>query len=295
MRVLAAGYCTLDQIGLVERFAERGIATEMPTFSIQGGGTAATAAVALSRWGIELSFVGKVGDDERGDLIIRTVESEGVNTSAMVREAGKVSQLSFVIIETTSGVSHVYYTSGNVSPLRAEEVDDSQVDGADLLLVDGEYPNAQLALMKSAREKGTPVLLEANRNRQVAEECVPHADIVVASERAASSFTGVGDLVGICEAMLEKGPRRVVITMGDEGAVARDRGGEMVRVPVYDVPVVDRTGAGDIFLAAVALGCLKEWDVERLLRFANAAASLSCKGIGARSAIPSQEEIEGLL
>ena len=264
----------------------------MPTFSIQGGGTAANAAVAMARWGLDLQFVGKVADDERGELILRTLEGEGVDASGVVRQRGKVSQLSFVIIEASSGTSHVYYTRGNVSPLTAAEVDLAALEGMDLLVVDGEYPEAQLQLMKRAREIGVPVLLEANRNRQVAEECVQFADTVVASERAASSFTGVGNLEAICRAMLEKGPSRAIVTMGDEGAVGMDRSGEMVRVPVVDVEVVDRTGAGDIFLAAVGYGCLKDWELQRLLRFANVAASLSCKWIGARSAIPSREEVE---
>lgn len=295
MRVLTVGYCTLDQIGLVDRFAENDVKVEMPTFSIQGGGTAATAAVALSRWGASTRFIGKVADDERGDLIVRTLSNEGVGTEYIVREPGKVSQVSFVIVEASSGNSHSYYTPGNVAALQAEELDASIVEGHDLLLVDGAYPAAQIHLMKKARELGIPVVIEATRDRGVTAECVALADVVVASERQASAFTGVGSLEGICEAFLAKGPTTAIVTLGDEGAVAKRAEEEMVRVLAEDVAVVDRTGAGDIFLGAVALGVLEDWPLDKIVRFANMAASLSCKGLGGRSAIESREKLEGLI
>lgn len=295
MRILAVGYCTLDQIGLVEEFGEGDSHAEMPTISIQGGGTAATAAVALSRWGASTRFVGKVADDERGDLIVRTLSNEGVDTSSMVREKGKVSQLSFVIVKASSGQRHCYYTSGNVGQLQPEEIDPNIVEGHDLLLIDAEYPAAQAHVMKRARELGIPVVLEADRHRGVVAECVALADVVIASEREASAFTGVGNLEGICRAFLEKGPKIAIVTLGDEGAVALGREESLVRVPADDVNVVDRTGAGDIFLASVALGVVEGWPLEKLVRFANRAASLACTGLGGRGAIADREEIEAFI
>lgn len=292
MRVLSVGECTLDQIGIVERFAEAGAAVEMPTFSIQGGGTAATAAVALVRWGAEVRFIGKTATDERGALIERTLSGEGVDTRGMIREGDRISQVRFVVIESSTKESHTYFTPGNVGELEIDEIDVDLLEGVDLLLIDGNEPRAQMELMRKARERGIPVLLEACGDREIAAECVGMADVVVVSERRASEITGMGALDEICRGLLEKGPKTAIVTLGNEGAVGLSRDAELVRVGPCEVEVVDRTGAGDIFLGAVALALLEGWEVERMVGFANCAAGLSCRGLGSRSGIPGREEIE---
>lgn len=294
MKVLCVGFCTLDQIGVVERFAEPGSAAEMPTFSTQGGGTAATAAVALARWGVQVRFVGKVGDDERGRNIERTLSGEGVDTASMVFQSGKVSQTRFVLVESASQESITYFTPGNVEPLLAEELPLGLLDGQDLLVVDGTFPAAQLALMKEARRRSIPVLFDCIRVDGPSSEAISAADVVVTSERRASKLTGMGTLEGICDALLAMGPRTAVVTLGDEGAVGKAKDEILVTVDPYEVAVVDRTGDGDIFLGALALGVLEGWTVDKLLAVANCAAGLSCTGIGSRSEVPSREEIIAL-
>ncbi len=292
MKVLSVGHCTLDQIGVVERFAEEDEQVEMPTFSVQGGGTAATAAVALARWGVEVRFVGKVGDDDRGELIERTLSDEGVATDRMIRSPGRISQVRFVFVERDSGHRHTYFTPGNVGPLDPQEIAPELVDEHELLLIDSQFPQAQLGLMKRAKKQGIPVVLEANHGSGVVSECVPFADVVIASERQASSYTGVGSLQGILEALLEKGPATAIITLGDEGAVAMGRDHELVRVDALQVEFLDPTGASDVFLGAVALGTLEGWELDRLVRFANAAAGLACTGPGGRSAIADRDRLQ---
>ena len=291
MQALAVGHCTLDQIGLVDHFARDDEEVQMPTYSVQGGGAAATASVALARWGAFVRFVGKVGDDDRGALIERTLADEGVCTQRLVKEAGRISQTRFVVVEVSSGRWKTYFTPGDVTPLSPDDVDVQCVDDQDLLVIDGRFPDAQLPLMKRANEKGIPVVCEANKNRSGLAEYVAASDVLVTSERTASAFTGVGSLEGICEALLEQGPRIAILTLGDEGAVALGRESELVRVEAESVDVVDVTGASHVFLGAVALGVFEEWELDKLVSFANAAAGHSCTGPGGRSAIAGREEL----
>lgn len=292
MDALCVGYCTLDQIGLVEHFARDDEEVEMPTFSVQGGGTAATAAVALARWGTSTGFVGKVGDDDRGSHIVRTLADEGVDTSQVVRQDHKISQVRFVVVDTSSGQRHAYYTPGNVGTLRSDEIDSGLLDDCRLLVVDGNYPQAQIELMERAQSGDVTVVMHLPGNPDSMEECVGHADVVVASERTASAFTGVGSLRGICEAFLEYGPRIAIVTLGDEGAVASSRSAELVRVSAPQVEVVDSTGADDVFVGGVALGVLEQWDLEKIVRYANSASRLACTGPGGRSAIADRTTLE---
>ncbi len=283
--VLAVGHCTLDHIGLVEKLAKHDEEVDIRTYSIQGGGTAATAAVALARWGVDTQFVGKVGDDARGKQIVHTLRDEGVDTSAVVCQSGAISQARHVIAERNGTMRTAYSTPGTVTPLSADEVDATVVDEADLVVVDGWCSGAKSELLDRANKRGVPVILEADHGRKVEGKSVHHADVVVASEREASAYTGVGDLEGICAAFLEKGPHTAIVTLGDEGAVAMSREEDYVRLEAPAVEVVDTTGAGDVFLAAIAWGYLQGWPLERLIEEANRAAAHACLGPGGRSSI----------
>jgi sugar/nucleoside kinase (ribokinase family) len=210
----------------------------------------------------------------------------------MIQQPGAVSQLSFIVAETASGKKQTYVTEGNVADLDPGEFDvDAVLEGVDILLADGTHVPAELELMRAAKARGITVVLDASTNRAGIGEAVAACDFLVASERFASQFAGVGQLESLCRALLEKGPSTVCVTLGDEGAVAMAEGGEMVRRDAFDVDVVDATGAGDVFHGAVIYGITQSWPVEKWLDFARVAAGLSCLGIGGRSAIPAVDDV----
>jgi len=292
MRVLAVGHCTLDYLAIVDRFLEPDGKKEMLQFSQQGGGSAATAAVALARWGVATRFLGKAGDDDRGRRIHRTIQDEGVDASKFVFQPGAVSQMSFIVIEQGSGRKQTHFTQGNVDPLASSEIPADLLDGVDWLLVDGTHPDAELPLMREAKSRGVKVLLDAQSNTGSIQEAVAHCDVLVASERFASQFAGVGELKELCNTLLGKRPSTVVVTLGIDGCVAMtsaDR--SIVRLDAFDVPVVDTTGAGDVFHGAILYGLVHGWDLKKQVEFANVAAGLTCRGVGGRGAIPTLEEI----
>lgn len=292
MRVLSVGHCTLDHIAVVERFLEPDFKVEMSKFSVQGGGSAATAITTLSRWGVDSAFVGKVGSDERGRQIKATLTGEEVDCEHLVVEQDAVSQFSFITVEEDSGRKKTLYTRGNVSPLEAGEVDETVLDGVDYLLLDGQQPNAQLALSKAARNRDITVIFDASSNEPGTESLVANCDLIIASERFASQFTGVGRLDRICEVFLERGPNCAIVTLGDEGVVGLEDGmNSLIRIGPHPVGVVDSTGAGDVFFGALTYAMIQDWEFAHSMKFANTAAALSCKGIGGRGPIPEVAEV----
>lgn len=296
MRILGVGLCTMDHLGVVERFAERDFKVELDQFSLQGGGAAATAMVILARLGMETSFIGKVGDDSRGRDIVATLSGEGVDTQHVIYQEGGVSQSSFIVVEANSGHKQTYFTRGDIEPLSADEVALEVLDGVDILHVDGSAPNAQLALLEAARERGITTVLDAERVDGRIGELVHHSDYLVASERFASQFTGEGALEAMCRALLEHGLEAAVVTLGDEGSVAMRRAdAKLVRAPAHDVKVFDTTGAGDVFHGAFLYGIANAWPLERAVRFANIAGALACTVLGGRSVELDLEELEAML
>lgn len=296
MRVLGVGQCTLDFIGVIDRFVEPDSQIELDQFSIQGGGPAATAMVVLARWGEQAAFVGKVGTDSRGDEIIATLSGEGVEVGEMLRDEGAISPSCFIFVEEKSSQKKVYYTQGNISGLAPEELPASLLDGIDLLLVDGTQPEAQASLMAQARQRGVMTMLDADRRLLRLDPLIEHADIVVASERYISQMTGEGTLERMAHALLERGPSRVVITLGNEGSVAMDAHSQaLVREAAYDVEVFDTTGVGDVFHGALVYSTLKRWPLDYALRFGNTVAGLACTSLGGRSRIASLDELYGII
>jgi sulfofructose kinase len=292
MRVLGVGHCTLDHIGVVERFAEPDFKVELDQFSVQGGGSAATALVALARWGRSCEFIGKIGGDERGQQILATLTGEGIEVGRVVSEPGAISQLSFIVVSPETRQKQTYFTHGTVSPLGAEEVSFEALDGVGALLVDGTNPAAQLKLMREARARGIQTILDATAPTASISTLIPEASVIIGSERVLSQLTGMGDPQQMCATLLQGGARIAVVTMGDEGCVAMDGEREQItRVPAYPVRVLDTTGSGDVFHGAFIQGMLMGMSLEQTARFANTAAAISCTGIGGRSRIAGLDEL----
>lgn len=284
MRILGVGYCTMDHLGVVERFAEPDFKLEFEQFSLQGGGSAATAMVMLARLGMDVSFVGKVGDDSAGRDIVNTLAGEGISTEHVVYQKGGISQSSYIIVESSTGCKKTYFTRGTIEPLAPEEVSLDLLEEVDVLHVDATSPRAQLKLMVAARERGVTVVLDNEQPNPHSEELVANCDILVASERFASQLTGEGALEAMCRALLERGPSTVVVTLGDEGSVAmRREEGVLHRREAHPADVLDTTGAGDVFHGAFIYGIANDWPLDKSVAFANVAAGESCRTLGGRS------------
>jgi len=161
------------------------------------------------------------------------------------------------------------------------------------VICDGTHIAAETAVLVEARRRGIKTFVDLSATQPNIADLVKHADVLVASERFASHFAGVGQLESLCHALLDMGPSIVVVTLGDEGSVAMSADDRvLIRQDAFEVDVFDRTGAGDVYHGAFVYGLLRDWELERSVRFANVAAGLSCAGIGGRSAIPSINEIE---
>ncbi|RMG21393.1 MAG: hypothetical protein D6729_00785 [Deltaproteobacteria bacterium] len=291
-RVVCAGHCTVDHIGVVPKFPPADRKEELEAFSLQGGGPAATAAAALARLGVAVRFVGRVSDDHFGVFARDSLLEAGVDCTDLEVLTGHVSPMSFVAVERSTGRRTIYWTRGDLPPLREEDVDPKVLEGAELLLIDGHHVEAQLALALAARQRGLEVLLDAGSLRDGMEDLLKVSTLVVASERFGAELAGSVDRA--IRAIREMGPRVCVVTLGEDGAAGQDDRHHEV-VAAYEVDeVVDTTGAGDVYHGAFAYGVLQGWGLRRTMEFAGAAAALSCRALGGRAALPTREEIEAL-
>ncbi len=287
--VVGVGHATLDLLGVVPRHPEVDTKTELGTFSLQGGGPAATALCTLSALGDSTALVAKLSDDLFGQLIRQGLEVAGVDTAGLVVEPGRVSPVSFIAVEAAGGRRTIYWTRGDVGRLEPAEVPLGLLAGARALHVDGVQMEAQLHAAREARRLGIPVMYDAGTVRPGSEELVGLTDLLVASERFAVELGG-GTLAANLEALRARGPATVVVTLGEDGSVGL-RGDEVLSVPALEGPVVDTTGAGDVYHGAFLHAHLKGMELKACMRFASAAAGLKCRALGGRQGLASEAAV----
>jgi ribokinase len=291
--VIGVGHCATDYLGVTAHYPEVDTKVELSQFSMQGGGPVATALVTLATFGVETTFIGKISDDDFGLFIRQGLREAGVDTRGLVVEPGYISPFSFIAVEAETGRRTIFWTRGDVPVLKPREVSFGVFQGAKILHIDGLSFEAQMAAAVKAREQGMKVVFDAGSPREGMEDLVRHTDVLVASERFAAEYGG-GALGESLRALRAMGPSTVVITIGEDGSVGME-GDETYVVPSHPVQVIDTTGAGDVYHGAFIYGMLRGWALRERMRFANTAAALKCRSLGARAGIPSLEEIDEAL
>jgi ribokinase len=289
-RVVGVGHCSVDYLGIVDRYPAVDRKEMLRAFSIQGGGPVATALATLAAFGVEAEFAGKVADDDLGRTILEAFRQAGVGTRMLVVEPGAVSPFSFIAVERETGRRNVFWAPGSVSPLLPAELRPDALAGAEALLVDGHQIAAQVRAAELARQVHVPIVLDAGGLKEGMGDLLALTDVLIASERFLTEVAPRDDLRRSLEELRAMGPRVAVVTLGEEGSAGLE-GEHFVRIPALRVQVVDTTGAGDVYHGAFLYGMLQRWDLERTMRFAGAAAGLKCRALGGRAGIPNLEEV----
>ena len=192
-KYVGVGFCSNDDISLLPEIPIDS-KVKIITHTIQGGGPAATSTVAAARLGLDAAFIGTVGDDDAGVKILKDFQAEGVNTDAVVVRKGRTSPVAYCWVDEPTGKRSVAWTRGDTEELEEAEVNLDILNGASVLHMDGHNPKGALAAAKRAKELGVLVNFDAGTVRDGVAELLPYADILIASEAFARSWTGENDL-----------------------------------------------------------------------------------------------------
>lgn len=291
MFVTGLGQCSLDCIVVVDGFPREDTKKEVEAVTVEGGGPAATAMVALSRLGVATALMGRVSDDDAGRAIRRGLRAEGVDTRWLRTEKGGLSQRAFIVADRARGTRTIFWRRPTTAPLRPGEVAASVIRRSDFLLVDGLMMDASLHAAALARAFSVPVMVDAGRVRPGMMRLLGLCDYIVASEEFAGELapTSRGAIDEVLALRGKEPPRAVTVTLGGRGSETWCAG-RFFHTPAYEVEVVDTTGAGDVFHGGYIYGLLRRWPIRRTVRFASALAALKCRAAGGRAAIATLEE-----
>ena len=291
--IVALGFCSNDYLALLPEIPLDN-KVQILEHLVQGGGPAATAAVAAARLGKKAAFISVVGDDDPGKTILRDLENEKVCTSGMKIRANSNSALAYCWVDKNTGNRSVAWTRGNLAELEADEVDMEMVRNAGILHLDGHNPKAALAAAKEARKHGVKVSIDAGTLRDGMRELLPHVDILIASELFARQYSGSDDPEKAVYQLAENGAETVGVTMGRLGSITLQNN-KLYRCPAFPIVPVDTTGAGDVYHGAYCVRYLETHDPMECMRFAAAVAALKCLKSGGRTGIPNREQVNEFL
>ena len=274
MRVVCAGLATRDTIWRIPAHPTpdgRVVATEM---IVAGGGPAATASVTLARLGVDVGFVGAVGDDDAGVFVLHGLASEGVDISGLRVIPDAQTPQSAILVDPDGNRAIIHHPGSVSVPVTIPTADWTHLDHVGFDMSRGQ------SLGHVSLDGGNPI---------------DHLDLQGISLYGPTEEQLLADF-GTAQGALDAGAELVVVTRGEEGSVATTREGDVVEVA--GVPCegfVSTLGAGDVFHGSLLAYLVWGASLHDALRAANTAASLSCRALDGRSAIPTFDELEGSL
>ena len=287
---------------LIDFAAKETDADGYPTMKANPGGAPGNFLAALNKYGAKTAFLGKVGDDAFGKLLLKTFEKAGIETKGIVTDPSVFTTLAFVTFSPEGDRSFSFARKpGADTRLSFEEIDLTMIDEASVLhfgtlsLTDDPVRTATKKCVEYAKEHGKLITFDPNLR-------LPLWETTEAAKEEVEFLWGITDEKEAAEKLLDEfGIRLAMVTMGPKGAyLANQNGAAYAKCP--EVKPIDTTGAGDIFGGSAVSRLLKtgkapeELSTEELGfigQFACTAASISTTQSGGIPSIPEEKDVLG--
>ena len=256
------------------------------------GGQVATTLCTLAAMGMRTAYVGATGNDDNGRRIREELARRGVDTrDAVVRDT--INPYAVILLDDAEGERIVLWDRDPVLALEPGEIPVSAIAQARLIHVDDVDQDASIDAASIARRAGVPVTSDIERMTDRTGELVAAVTVPIFAEHILEPLTGERDFERALRRLRGQHGGMLCVTLGARGAMLLD-GDRLHHEPAHQVKVVDTTGAGDVFRGAFIYALLRGDAPADILRFANAAAAISCTRTGAISSVPTLAEIEAL-
>ena len=289
-----------------------------PVLAANPGGAPGNFLAALAKYGCKTAMIGKVGEDAFGKLLVDTLKNAGVDTAGVLMDPNVFTTLAFVSLDASGNRDFSFARKpGADTCLTPEEVNESLFAGGKvfhfgtLSLTDEPAATATRHAVNLAKAHGLLISVDPNLRKPLwkseadakaaIEWSLHQADIVKISDEEINWLWGLSPEEGAGKLLAEYGVSLVYATLGPKGCYASNgKAGVFVPSP-SGIHVVDTTGAGDIFGGSAmsrfvqlkkAPADLTAEDLERIVRFACTAASLSTQKHGGITSVPDISDVE---
>ena len=281
MKVLNYGSLNIDNVYSVDHFVRGGETLSSSKMEIFSGGKGLNQSIALAKSGAEVWHAGAVGESD-GEFLLDMMKDAGVNVSLVSHVEGKTGHA-------------IIQRDGDGQKITREQVDQAMehFQAGDFLILQNEI-NEIAYIMEKAHEKGMKIVLNPSpMDEKIGGYPLEYVDYFLLNEIEAGDICreqGEGEeLLKKLSAMFPKA--KIVLTLGGDGSMYKD-GDLVLKQPIYRVPVVDTTAAGDTFTGFFIGGLMQGEDPKTALDHAAKAAAIAVSRPGAAPSIPDRSELE---
>jgi len=270
-------------------------------FTMAAGGKGANQVVAAARAGGNVTFIARVGDDLFGRQAIDGFKRDAINVEFVLRDRNAPSGVALITV-SSEGANSIAVAPGANAKLTPADVRAAEkvIRAADVAILQLETPlETVAAAVEIAHSAGVPVILNPAPAQPLPDDLLRRVSILTPNESEAQLLTGI-EVNGregaqrAADALISKGVRTVLITLGAEGCLVASAGSSDL-VAGFRVKAVDTTAAGDVFNGSLAVALAEKKPLPDAVRFANAAAAISVTRLGAQPSAPHRNEIEDFL
>lgn len=297
-KVTIVGSLNVDTTLRIKRMPLPGETLAAEGKSSAAGGKGANQAVSVARSGAQTAFIGEVGKDNSGQMMLDEMKANGIDVAG-IRENDQVGTGTASILLDENGQNSILIYGGanqQLSPTDVEAAKD-KITAADFVVAQFETPQAAtLRAFQLAKANGVTTILNPAPAQKIDPEVLKLTDLIIPNETESAELTGViitdeTSMLISAAKFAQMGVRNLIITVGAKGAFYCTQDGYSF-IPAFKVNAVDTTAAGDTFIGALSSQLKPDMsNIEKALVYAQRASSLAVQKMGALPSIPTREQI----
>jgi ribokinase len=262
------------------------------------GGSGGNIAVGVARLGHGVRFMGVLGGDEAGHILMDAFIEAGVETTAILIDQSQRSAACFIAVDER-GERLIFSLGGTALYDRADQILPDWLKGVRLLLIADAHPEVAVASMDCLDPDACVIFnpggLMASAGSDYLKPFLQRCDILITNHQEAQVMTGMGEVEEAARELARRGPGVIMITLGSKGALVLENGHFSSVAAITPRKVIDTTGAGDAFVDGVIAGYLEGMTWVDAAHLGCAVASIKIGHVGARGGLPDREQVKSLM
>jgi ribokinase len=296
------GSINMDMVVYSAKEPKKGETVIGSSFETFQGGKGANQAVSISRLGVPVSFVGKVGNDVFGNELLDSLKKEAVDISGTQRSS-EDSGTAFITVYEETSQNQIIVILGANALVNSDQVTEETLISSKILIAQLETPSGETQkLFKRSKEFECYCILNTAPVHNLSNSLMDESDLLIMNETELATLSGDSPSRKFTSQVLNKSLEKIplmdrqsaIVTLGSQGVyVYENKTGTLI--PGLDVMPVDTTGSGDCFVGALATQYLEHGNLVDAAYFANKAAALSVTKKGASASMPTLEEVVNLI
>ncbi len=298
-KVTVLGSLNVDTILRIPRLPQPSETLKMDDIGVAGGGKGANQAISAARSKSHVTFIGGVGNDVQGEMMLKLLKEDGININNVAKLNEGTGQ-AFILLQESGENSIVIYGGANQA-IKTTVIQNAMNDikDSDFLVAQFETPlEVTNEAFKLARELNVKTILNPAPATDMLDELKKNIDLIIPNETEAELLTGIkvvdeDTCRQAADKLIDQGINNVIITLGKQGAYYKTKDGICELVPAFKVKAVDTTAAGDTFIGALVSKLDTSFsNLREAIIYASKASSLAVQKLGAIPSIPYKDDVE---